>query len=586
MSKSGKISYMGMHASSTILHGLSERLDRVEEILRREPARAVAEATELEREAGAAAAWPEAARAARLAGYGDFYGSRLRDARLSFQRALAHLGRYGGDRAEESRVRSGLGGALYQLGDFERAFRELARAVRLARGAGDAERIRALNNYAVALSESGREDEARIAIEEAVQIASSDPVLAERYRITLEVNLSDSYRALGRKDEALAHARMAAGFASSSNDQIGIGTAAAAEANALVALGRNAEAVERFRASLEAHRSLGVSIYAIDAAAEFARLLLDADRVGEAERVVFEWLPAAESVDALNAPDLLRAAAGVHAARGRYREAYLASERAGLLERQGGPAAARQAALETVADRSIRRAKATRRRFKRWQDVVLRGLVELLGERDGETRDHVERTAEIVWLVGRELARRKARPGFDAREVADLALIAPLHDIGKVSVRDAVFGKTGPLDSGEQGEMRAHAEAGRLFFRRAALDGIKDRHLSLAADVAGAHHERWDGSGYPHGLKGEDIPFGARIMAVADVYDAIRSERPYKRSRTRDEALEYVKANAGTHFDPAVVDAFMAVEPRVDALYEGGAAAFGLPSKKKAAKGR
>ena len=317
MSKSGKISDMGMHASSTIFHGLGERLDRVEEILRSDPARAVAEASELEREAGAAGAWLEAARAARLAGYGDFYGSRLRDARLTFQRALAHLGRSGGDRAEESRIRSGLGGTLYQLGDFERAFRELSRAVRLARGAGDAERVRALNNYAVALSESGREDEARVAIEEAVGIAAADPVLAERYRITLEVNLSDSYRALGRRDDALVHARAATALAAASNDQIGIGTAAAAEANALVALGLNAEAVERFRASLEAHRALGVSIYAIDAAAEFARLLLDADRVDEAERVVFEWLPAAESVDALNAPDLLRAAAGVHAARGR-----------------------------------------------------------------------------------------------------------------------------------------------------------------------------------------------------------------------------------------------------------------------------
>ncbi|MBN1242819.1 MAG: HD domain-containing protein [Spirochaetales bacterium] len=577
---------MGELGSATKLETLCERLDRIDEILRSDPARAVTGAAALERDASAAAAWLEAARAARLAGYGAFYGSRLRDARLSFQRALAHLGRSGGDKAEESRIRSGLGGVLYQLGDFERSFRELSRAVRLARGAGDAERVRALNNYAVALSESGREDEARVAIEEAVGIAEADPVLAERYRITLEVNLSDSYRALGRRDEALDHARVATALAASSSDQIGMGTAAAAEANALVALGRTREAMDRFRDSLEAHRSLGVSIYAIDAAAEFARLLLDADRIDEAERVVFEWLPAAESVDALNAPDLLRAAAGVHAARGRYREAYLASERAGLLERQGGHAAARHAALESVADRSLRKAKATRRRFKRWQDVVLRGLVELLGERDGETRDHVERTAEIVWLVGRELARRQARPGFGLREVADLALIAPLHDIGKVSVRDAVFGKTGPLDSGEQGEMRAHAEAGRLFFRRAALDGIKDRHLSLAADVAGGHHERWDGAGYPHSLKGEDIPFGARIMAVADVYDAIRSERPYKRSRTRDEALEYIKANAGTHFDPAVVDAFMAVEPRVDALYEGGAAAFGLPSKKKAAKGR
>ncbi len=577
---------MGMNVSPVEPGGLRERLDAIDQILRSDPALAVSRAKELELEASAASAWSEAARAARLAGYGDFYGSHLREARLAFQRALAHLGRSGGDRAEESRIRSGLGGTLYQLGDFERAFRELSRAVRLARGAGDAERIRALNNYAVALSESGREDEARVAIEEAVGIADADPVLAERYRITLEVNLSDSYRALGRRDDALDHARMATKLSAFSDDQIGIGTAACAEANALLALGRNAEAMERFRASLAAHRALGVSIYAIDAAAEFARLLLDSGQVDEAERVVFEWLPAAESVDALNAPELLRAAAGVHAARGRYREAYLASERAGLLERQGGPAAARQAALASVADRSIRKAKATRKRFKRWQDVVLRGLVELLGERDGETRDHVERTAEIVWLVGRELARRKARSGFGLREVADLALIAPLHDIGKVSVRDAVFGKTGPLDSGEQGEMRAHAEAGRLFFRRAAVDGIKDRHLSLAADVAGAHHERWDGSGYPHGLKGEEIPFGARIMAVADVYDAIRSERPYKRSRSRDEALEYVRSNSGTHFDPVVADAFLAIEPRVDALYEGGAAAFGLPSKRKTAKAR
>jgi len=164
--------------------------------------------------------------------------------------------------------------------------------------------------------------------------------------------------------------------------------------------------------------------------------------------------------------------------------------------------------------------------------------------RDGPTGAHLER-------VGGHAAQIAQALGLPEARVELLRLAAPLHDIGKIAVPDAVLGKPGALSPEELEVMRAHAELGRDL-----LGGSGSELLQLAATIAWTHHERWDGGGYPRGLAGYDIPLEGRIVAVADVFDALTSDRPYRLAWSVDAALEHVAAGRSTQFDPDVVDAF------------------------------
>ena len=127
-----------------------------------------------------------------------------------------------------------------------------------------------------------------------------------------------------------------------------------------------------------------------------------------------------------------------------------------------------------------------------------------------------------------------------------------MHDIGKIGIPDAVLLKEGPLTSGEIDVMRGHPRMGYDI-----LKGSPSKYLSMGAIIALGHHEKYDGSGYPNGLHGEDIPLVARIVAAADVFDALVSERPYKKAWPVDEGIEFLKSQRGKHFDPTVIDAFL-----------------------------
>ena len=139
-----------------------------------------------------------------------------------------------------------------------------------------------------------------------------------------------------------------------------------------------------------------------------------------------------------------------------------------------------------------------------------------------------------------------------------VTLAAPLHDIGKIGIPDAVLLKRSSLTDEEFAVMRRHPLIGYEILRDS-----QSRFVQMGALIALRHHERWDGSGYPDGLKGEDIPLAARIVAVADVFDALTSERPYKRAWSADEAFDYVQANRGTLFDPSCVDVLLANQARI-----------------------
>ena len=176
-------------------------------------------------------------------------------------------------------------------------------------------------------------------------------------------------------------------------------------------------------------------------------------------------------------------------------------------------------------------------------DTTIEGWARALDLKDQETEGHSRRVTELAV----QLAARLGLRGEDLVQVRRGAL---LHDIGKMGVPDAILLKPGKLDPDEWEVMKSHTTLAYEL-----LSGIP--FLRSAIDIPYAHHERWDGTGYPRGLKGEEIPIGARLFAVVDVYDALTSDRPYRRAWSREKALAYIRDNAGTHFDPRVVDAFL-----------------------------
>jgi putative two-component system response regulator len=176
--------------------------------------------------------------------------------------------------------------------------------------------------------------------------------------------------------------------------------------------------------------------------------------------------------------------------------------------------------------------------------------------RDEETGNHILRMSHISALLAKAIGWSEAR--------CDLILNAsPMHDIGKIGIPDAILLKPGQLDAGEWEIMKSHTVIGARL-----LDGDDSELLRMARDIALSHHEKWDGTGYPHGLSGEDIPQAARIAALADVFDALTSERPYKVAWTIEASVELIRSRSGTHFDPALVGALMEQLPAVMEIRE------------------
>lgn len=195
-------------------------------------------------------------------------------------------------------------------------------------------------------------------------------------------------------------------------------------------------------------------------------------------------------------------------------------------------------------------------------DVTVFALAKLAELRDPETGYHLERTREYSVILASEL-------GCPEDFVANIYKVGPLHDIGKVGIPDRVLLKPAALTDEEYAEMKKHPVIGADVI----LSIIADHHLSrgyllMARDIILHHHERYDGTGYPCGLKGEDIPLSARIFSIVDAYDAIISKRPYKPPLPHEEALRRIKKDSGTHFDPAVVDAFFRIHEKLLQTYE------------------
>nr|WP_240901849.1 HD domain-containing phosphohydrolase [Wenzhouxiangella sp. XN24] len=202
------------------------------------------------------------------------------------------------------------------------------------------------------------------------------------------------------------------------------------------------------------------------------------------------------------------------------------------------------------------------------QQVGIRALAHLAETRDSETGNHILRTQYYVRLLAEHLQTHpRFRDVLTPANIELLAKSAPLHDIGKVGIPDAILQKPGPLTADEWETMKRHARMGYDAIERAEAD--VDRpvpFLVLAKEIARWHHERWDGTGYPDGLAGEAIPVSARIMAVADVFDAMSSSRAYKAAIEVDAVRDFILAGSGTQFDPDVTAAFEALYPRFAAI--------------------
>jgi response regulator RpfG family c-di-GMP phosphodiesterase len=200
------------------------------------------------------------------------------------------------------------------------------------------------------------------------------------------------------------------------------------------------------------------------------------------------------------------------------------------------------------------------------QEAIVYSMSDLIEKKDGYTGGHTRRVSGYVSIMLGELARR----GFPLTEpeIKRAAESSLLHDMGKIAIPDSILLKNGKLTDDEFDVMKSHSSAGADSLQKSMHFAKDNKFLENAFAMAKHHHEKWDGTGYPDGKKGQDIPFLARVTAISDVYDALRSERPYKEPFGREKARTIILEENGRQFDPDLVDVFMSIEPEFNAICE------------------
>lgn len=199
---------------------------------------------------------------------------------------------------------------------------------------------------------------------------------------------------------------------------------------------------------------------------------------------------------------------------------------------------------------------------------LILGMATMVESRDNSTGGHIKRTSEGVKILINRLKKDRSR-NLDEGFCKKLIKAAPMHDLGKIAVDDEILRKPGRFTPEEFEKMKAHAPEGARIVREILKNTDDEEFKVIAENVAHYHHERWDGTGYPDGLKGEEIPLEARIMAIADVYDALVSKRVYKEKMPFDKANEIIESGMGTQFDPSLREAYRTARPQLEAYYAG-----------------
>jgi response regulator RpfG family c-di-GMP phosphodiesterase len=224
-----------------------------------------------------------------------------------------------------------------------------------------------------------------------------------------------------------------------------------------------------------------------------------------------------------------------------------------------------------------------RRERDRAQQATILALARLAEQRDNETGQHLQRLAAYCRVTA--LALREDGKHTDVLTdawIRDLELSSALHDIGKVGIPDSILLKPAKLTPEEWAIMKSHAEVGEATLEGVIREFGPTRFLVMGRDIAGGHHEQWDGSGYPRGVRGQQIPLAARILALVDVYDALTSVRPYKKAWSHAEAIDWIRQRAGTHFDPDLTETFVARESTIERIRDRLAdvpTALAMPSR-------
>lgn len=207
---------------------------------------------------------------------------------------------------------------------------------------------------------------------------------------------------------------------------------------------------------------------------------------------------------------------------------------------------------------------------KNLEESIITSCCELIESRDNETGEHVGRTKEYVRLIAKQLQRSsKYANALDNQYIERLVHSAPLHDIGKIGIRDRVLLKPGRLTESEYEQMKKHTLIGEALINTIIEKTAPPECLDIAREIAISHHERFDGEGYPWQLAGEEIPLSGRIVSVADVYDALISDRIYRKAMSHEEACELILGGKGNQFDPEIIEAFMAIEDEIYAVAHG-----------------
>ncbi|MGN0642030.1 MAG: HD domain-containing phosphohydrolase [Huintestinicola sp.] len=199
------------------------------------------------------------------------------------------------------------------------------------------------------------------------------------------------------------------------------------------------------------------------------------------------------------------------------------------------------------------------------QEMMVMGMATMVESRDLSTGGHIKRTSMVMKIFAEKLSKEQ---DIMTKSFLDMVIrAAPMHDLGKISVDDRVLRKQGKFTPEEYAEMKKHSAEGARIVSQ-ILEGVEEENfVKIAANVAHYHHEKWDGSGYPDGLSGEEIPIEARIMALADVFDALVSKRCYKEAYSYDTAFSIIDSSIGTHFDPQLGRIFLKCRPELEALY-------------------
>ena len=221
---------------------------------------------------------------------------------------------------------------------------------------------------------------------------------------------------------------------------------------------------------------------------------------------------------------------------------------------------AAQAHLEAVASTASvaldNQARRTER--DRAQQSAILALARLAEKRDDDTGRHLERVSQYSRIIAEGLRMRGLHLDLITDSwTEDLVRSAPLHDVGKVGIPDSILKKPGPLTTAEREVMKTHTTIGAATLEAARAEGDAGGFLEMGRDIALCHHERWDGEGYPRGLSGDEIPLSARILSLADVYDALTTSRPYKEAWSHQRAMEWIAERGGTQFDPEVISVFL-----------------------------